>query len=77
MSARAEINYNGVFYDDIDWMQDIHDLGPYCPRCGCDGAEGHSSGCEYLWSNMESPRGRTFLKEMIKDALIREGRSLA
>ncbi len=70
--AREEVHFNGTYYDDIDWGLKIHSLGTNCPICGADGAEGHCSACPYTWSEMESPRGRGFLKDMIKDAIDRE-----
>ncbi len=74
MNARTEVQYNGIYYDDIDWSKEIHSLGPQCDYCGSDGEEGHQAGCYYLWSMMETPRGRMFLENMIKEALAREGR---
>lgn len=71
--ARDEVNYQGIYYDDIDWTKDIHSLGPNCPICGADGAEGHLASCYFQWNMMDSPRGRSFLENLIKEALQREG----
>lgn len=70
-----EVNYNGVFYADIDWSKDLHSLGPICHACGCDAAEGHGSSCEYLFENQTTPRGREFLRQQIRLALDREVQS--
>jgi hypothetical protein len=74
VSARTEVHYNGVRWDDIDWSKAVHSLGPECSECGGDSAIGHGPGCPYVWANMESPKGREFLRLEIKKALQREGK---
>lgn len=68
----AEVNYRGTYYFDIDWDKDLHSLGPTCSACGCDGAEGHGSSCEFLFSNQTTPRGKSFLRNQIRLAVRRE-----
>ena len=74
MSARTEVHYEGVYWNDIDWEKPIHSMGNRCDYCGHDGAEGHANACRYLFKNQETPAGRTFLRDTIREALIREGK---
>lgn len=76
MSAREEVHWRGIHYDDIDWSKPIHDLGPVCPCCGYTADDvlmgGHNPSCYYNWRMMESPRGHSFLRDMIEEAVKRE-----
>lgn len=70
--AVKEVNFEGVFWTDIDWTKKLHSMGKTCDCCGADGAEGHQNACLYLFKNQQTPRGREFLKEQIRLAVQRE-----
>lgn len=71
MSARDEVHYKGVYWKNIDWSKPIHVM-EICDDCGSDAAEGHQNACRYLFKNQESPAGRSFLREQIRKAVLRE-----
>lgn len=68
MTAINEVNYNGVYWKDIDWpVMDI------CDCCGIDGDDwvmaGHLNACRYLYKNQQTPAGRAWLLGMIEIAV--------
>lgn len=72
-----EVNYNGIYWGDINWSSPTHKMEGKCDFCGSDGAEGHQSACRYLFKNQTTPAGREFLRQQIKQAVYRNEENLA
>lgn len=74
-NAIDEVNWNGIYWKDLDWKSDIH-LMKNCDECGIDGGDllmgGHLNACRYYYKNQESPAGRTWLRQKIEQLWNRE-----
>lgn len=77
MAALDEVNFEGVYWRDIDWRKPIHQM-EVCNCCRIPAGDyimgGHISACYYLNKNQETPAARAFLVDQIREALRREGR---